>query len=103
MAPIKGIDGMSNEEIIAEVTRGGRFVYFTWCASIIILTFKRSSDVYFIRAGESAAKLGLPYTLLTLVVGWWGIPWGPIYSLQCLGTNLFGGKDVTDQIVKRPI
>jgi len=101
MAAIKGIDGMSDEQIIAEVSRGGRFVYFTWCASIIILTFKRSSDVHFIRAGESTARLGLPYTLLTLVAGWWGIPWGPIYSLQCLGTNLFGGKDVTDQIVKR--
>jgi len=103
MATIIGIDGMSSEEIAAEVARGGHFVYFTWCVSIIIMTFKRSSDVHFIRTGESAAKRGLPYTLLTLVAGWWGIPWGPIYSLQCLGTNLSGGKDVTDQVVKRPL
>ena len=31
---------------------------------------------------------------------WWGIPWGPIYTVGCLSTNLKGGKDVTDEIVK---
>ena len=39
--------------------------------------------------------------LLLAAVGWWGIPWGPIYSIQSLYTNITGGHDVTDQIVVR--
>jgi len=29
---------------------------------------------------------------VTLLFGWWGIPWGIFWSLEALGTNLFGGK-----------
>ena len=61
------------------------------------MTFKRPTGVYFIRAGESAAMKALPRTLLTLVMGWWGIPWGFIYTPMALFTNLSGGKDVTQQ------
>lgn len=43
----------------------------------------------------------MPYTMLTLFVGWWGIPWGPIYTIMCLATNLGGGKDVTSEVMER--
>lgn len=95
MADIIGIENMSEADIHREITKGGRFVQYSWCISIIVMTFKRSSDIYFIRADESAVSKGLSYTLLTLILGWWGFPWGPIYSLQCLGTNLSGGFDLT--------
>jgi hypothetical protein len=32
------------------------------------------------------------------VAGWWGIPWGPIFSIQSLITNFKGGKDLTAEI-----
>ena len=96
---IRGIDGMSDAEIHAEVDKGGRFVTYMWCISIIVMTFRRGTDIYFIKAGQSAVVHGLPYTLLTLLLGWWGIPWGPIYSVQCLYKNLSGGVDVTDRIL----
>jgi len=41
---------------------------------------------------------GMGFTLLTLVAGWWGFPWGPIYSVQSIYSNLSGGKDVTKEI-----
>jgi hypothetical protein len=62
------------------------------------MSFRRSSDAYYIRAGESAVSKGLPWTLLTLAAGWWGIPWGPIFSIQSLVTNFKGGKDITKEI-----
>jgi len=31
-------------------------------------------------------------SLKTLLLGWWGIPWGPIYSVQAIFSNLFGGE-----------
>jgi len=29
----------------------------------------------------------LPFTLLSLLLGWWGNPWGPIYTIQSLWVN----------------
>lgn len=95
---IIGIEGLSADQIRFEVQRGGRFVLFQYCVSILVITFKRPSSVYFIRAGESPVAKGFSFTLLTLVAGWWGVPWGPIYSVQSIYRNLSGGKDVTKEI-----
>jgi hypothetical protein len=89
---IRGIEGMTPAEIDFELQRGAKFVYFTYCVSLLIVTFRRPSDVYFIRAGESAVVRGLPFTLISLIGGWWGIPWGPIRTVQCLHSNLTGGE-----------
>lgn len=92
---IVGIEGMSPDQLRFEIQRGAKMVYFQYCISVVLITFRRSSDVYFVRDGESAVSKGLPWTLLSLVAGWWGIPWGPIFTIQSLVTNLRGGKDVT--------
>jgi len=96
---IEGIAGMTAEQVRFEVQRGARFVLFQYCISVLILTFRRPSDIYLIRAEESAVVKGLPFSLLTLLLGWWGIPWGPIYSVQSLITNFGGGKNVTAEIM----
>jgi hypothetical protein len=96
---IEGIAGMTVEQVRFEVQRGARFVLFQYCISVLILTFRRPSDIYLIRAEESAVVKGLPFTLLTLLLGWWGIPWGPNYSVQSLITNFGGGKNVTEEIM----
>lgn len=36
------------------------------------------------------------YSVLTLVLGWWGFPWGPIYTLGALGRNALGGERPDD-------
>lgn len=95
---IRGIEGMTHDQLNFELERGGRFVLFQYAVSVIFVTFRRPSPVYFIRAGESAAAKSVGFTALTLVAGWWGFPWGPIYSVQSLTTNLRGGKDVTKEI-----
>lgn len=95
---IKGIEGMTANDLKFELQKGGRFVIFHYCISCIILTFRRSSDVFFVKAEESAVSKGLGYTFLTLLVGWWGFPWGIIYTIAALATNLSGGKDVTNEV-----
>ncbi|MEO6232720.1 MAG: hypothetical protein ABJB11_10745 [Ferruginibacter sp.] len=99
MATIKNIDGLTIEEINRELSNGGKFVVFQYCFSIIVMTFKRGSDIYFIKADESKVKHSIGYTLITLLFGWWGIPWGPIYSIGALHTNLTGGKDITQDVL----
>lgn len=96
---IIGIESMSNMELQMELQRGGKFVTFQYCISILVMTFKRQSNIYFIKADENAVVKGLPFTLLSLFLGWWGIPWGIIYTIEALAINFKGGRDVTQQIV----
>jgi len=99
LAKIIGIEGMTNEQLQSELSRGGKFVVFPYCISIVIMTFGRSSDIYFIRAGESAFGKGWPFALLSFFLGWWGVPWGLIRTPIALFQTLSGGKDVTSEIV----
>jgi hypothetical protein len=96
---IIGIEGMTGQQLHEELQRGGKFVIYQYTISVLILTFRRGSDVYFIRGGHNAVTKGLGFSLLTLVAGWWGIPWGPIYTIGSLVTNFGGGKDVTAQVI----
>lgn len=99
MAKIKNIEGLTVDDINSELSKGAKFVVFEYCFSIVVMTFKRGSDIYFIKNGESTIKHSIGLTLLTFVFGWWGIPWGPIYSIGALYTNLSGGKDITQEVL----
>jgi len=96
---IEGINGMTVMDIQDEINKGGKFVIYSYCVSIIILSFKRSSDIYFIKREQNAVAKSLPWTLISLLFGWWGIPWGIIYTIGALGTNFGGGKNVTTEIM----
>lgn len=99
MAKIKGIEGMTADQLNKEIQKGGKFVVFRYCISIIIITFRRSSDVYFIKNNEGTFSKSIGFTLLSFLFGWWGIPWGPIYTIGSFITNFGGGKNVTDDIL----
>ena len=96
---ILGIEGLTPDQLNFEIQRGGKFVFFQYAISLVVVSFRRNSDVYFIRSEEATTSKSIGFTLLTLLLGWWGIPWGPIYTIQVLKTNFQGGKDVTKQIV----
>lgn len=96
---IRGVEGLTPEQLRKEIEAGGRFVIYLYCVSILVMTFRRSSDIYFIRADRHAWIEGFPWTLLTFVVGWWGFPWGLIYTPHALFVNLRGGRDVTEEVV----
>lgn len=96
---IHGLENVTPQQLSQEILRGGKFVIFEYCISLVLITFKRPSGIYFIRAGESAASKSITFTLISLVLGWWGFPWGPIYTIASLATNLRGGKDVTMEVM----
>ena len=96
---IKGLERLSESEIQNEIERGAKFVVFTYCFSLIVITFRRSSDIYFVRSQESAIKYGWPWLLISLIFGWWGIPWGPIYTIQAI-FKAFTGQDITAEILQ---
>lgn len=100
MPQIKNIEGLTAREINEELQQGAKFVVYQYCLSFVVITLRRSSNIYFIRSGASGAKHSVGFTLLTFLLGWWGIPWGPIYSIGALYTNFSGGKDVTSEVLR---
>jgi hypothetical protein len=94
---IDGITGLSGTDLREEVSRGGRFVFFEYCISFVVFTLRRPSPICFLRAGQWSWARGMPYTLVSLLFGWWGLPWGILYTPLVIMTNLVGGCDVTAQ------
>lgn len=96
---IKNIDGLSATDLQQQVKEGGRFVYFVYTLSLIVVTFRDVSGVYLIRSGVNAIKISFLFTTVSFLFGWWGIPWGPKYTFGAIRINLKGGKDVTDEVM----
>jgi hypothetical protein len=93
-----GIDSLTPAEVAAELRRGGRFVFFEYCISLLFVTLRRPSAVVLLHQGERGLARGLPYTALSLLLGWWGLPWGLIYTPLAVFTNFRGGRDVTAEV-----
>lgn len=98
MDQIKSISGMTPGEIAFELNRGGKFVVYRYCFSALVVTVMQNTQVYLVHADKSRIMKGLPWTLLTLCVGWWAFPWGPIRTAQSIWINLQGGTNVTAEI-----
>lgn len=99
---IKKTAGMSVNQLYNELSIGGRIVIYGYCISIIVLTFRLISKPYYIRTGEKASRYRGKYNLLSLLIGWWGLPWGPIYTLEMLKINSNkqgGATDVTEDVL----
>jgi hypothetical protein len=90
---------MTRQELLNEIKLGARFVRYAYCFSIIFLTYSRQTEPRFIPAGRSKVIAGLPWTTLVVFTGWWGLPWGPIRTVQCIVRNMRGGHDITDDVV----
>ena len=100
MAKIIGMEDIkSGGQLQQEIQQGGKFVVYQYCISVLVITFKRSSNIYFISHEQNSIVNGLPFTLLSLILGWWGIPWGPIYTIESIWVNFNGGRDVTKEVL----
>lgn len=91
--------GMSPSEVLFEVERGARFIYFDYVISAIIVSYRRRSPVFFLEPGESAAQKGLPYALQSFVFGWWSFPSGLVSTPGAITRTLRGGHDMTAKVL----
>jgi hypothetical protein len=95
---IRGIDSLTPGQLDRALAAGGRFVFYEYCISLIFISLRRPTDIYFLRPGEKGLVKGLRYSLVSFLLGWWGVPWGLVYTPLSLITNLSGGCDVTSQL-----
>jgi len=96
---LDGAKSLTVAELQRAIDAGARFVLFQYCISVLVLSFKRSSGVFLILPAQNTWGERAKYSAISLVAGWWGIPWGPIWTLWTVGQNLSGGKDVTAQVM----
>ena len=67
---------------------------FQICLSFLIFTTKVPTRFY-IKDHDNTIFVSLFCTFLSLIGGWWGLPWGPIYTVQVVFKNITGGKKRT--------
>jgi NhaP-type Na+/H+ or K+/H+ antiporter len=93
-------DQISLDQLQKQVEKGGTFVMYQYCISILlVLSLRRFSPAYFIPANESKSKYKAKYNRLSSIFGWWGIPRGIVYTLSSYKINRNGGIDVTEDIL----
>lgn len=91
---------MSLEELRKEIENGSRFVTFQYCISLVFaVTLRRFSPAILIKSNEQFLKYKRKYNLISFIFGWWGVPWGPIYTTKSQQINNKGGIDVTEDIM----
>lgn len=73
------LKGFTAKELHEEAGKGRKFVYFSYSVSLLLLTLNRTSGIFLVRPGESAIKKGLPYTIISFLLGWWAFPFGRSY------------------------
>src|SRR5215471_847577 len=98
---IVGLDNFSRAELDAELQAGARLVIFQYCVSAIVMTFREGSNVHILRPNDRPYLKSLPFSLCSLILGWWGIPWGPIRTISTVVRNCQGGIDVTTEILRK--
>jgi hypothetical protein len=72
-------------------------VRYPYVISAIVASFALESKPVFVRSKGQRYVNAVPYLLFTLAFGWWGVPWGPIYTARAVWTLLLGGEEVTEQ------
>jgi hypothetical protein len=92
---------LSPEEVRARVGAGARLVRFEYCFSLIVFTIRRQSPIYLTESWQGRYLRGLGYSLLAIVLGPWGVPWGLIYTPWAMWVNLTGGVDETDAMLSQ--
>jgi len=99
MATIDGLENMTASRLIEEIRQGGRFRMYTYCVSILVMTFRRPSKIKYVPPHASKIAAGLPFAATSFFFGWWGFPWGPIYTIGSIVTWLRGGTDLTESVL----
>lgn len=91
---------MTEAEYSSRVAAGVRYVYYRYTISLLVVSIVHPTRVRVVHGRRQAFLQGLPCTALTLLLGWWSFPHGPINTITCLITNLRGGVDVGPDVLE---
>lgn len=72
-----------------------RLTVFPWVVSVLIVSFKRASVGVYCTSCRAAVRW--KYLGVSAGLGWWGLPWGVVWTLQALATCAGGGQQPKDE------
>lgn len=75
----------------ARVSADSEVITFDLAFSVVVASFKIPSQM-FIVGQHRIWPWRFAYVALSALFGWWGIPWGPIYTIQALHANVTAQK-----------
>ena len=96
---LKNTQHIAFEDLEQAIVNGARFVTYQYTISLLAITLLRLTPVYYIPPGVKAGAYRRRANGLSLLFGWWGLPWGPMRTIQGLITNGKGGIDVTRDVM----
>jgi hypothetical protein len=85
-------------ELRVRLADGWRCVRFESVVSFGFATLRRQSAVYLTESWQKRYLRGLGYSLRSVLLGPWGVPWGLVWTPHAVWVNLTGGVDVTDNV-----
>jgi hypothetical protein len=101
LVPLAGTGPRFADEILVRLREGWRCVRFEWCISLGVITLRRQSAVYLTATWQERYVRGAGYSLLALLFGPWGVPWGLVRTPWAVWVNLTGGLDVTEDVIRQ--
>ena len=90
---IRDVGGRTAETLQQEIERGGRFVEFDCIVSVFFLSFRFQSSVFYIpplHGGGAMSLRAVAYSMCSLFLGAWGIPWGLLMTPTQILRNVAG-------------
>ncbi len=90
--------------LVAAVQAGHRYYIIPYVFSVVVLTFRRNmGGVREVSDHNWPVMPLVGAALVTSLFGWWGFPWGIIFSIGALGRLWNGGRDVTFQMLQQVV
>lgn len=68
-------------------------VRYPYVISLIVVTLRYESGLKHVRTADGRYVRAIPYLLVSLLLGWWGMPWGPLLTLRAVWDCLNGGVE----------
>jgi hypothetical protein len=96
---LRGTRPLFVEELRTRLESGARCVRFEFCFSLVLVTIRRQSPVYLTHSWQERYLRGLGFSLLALLLGPWGVPWGLFWTPWAVWVNATGGMDCTREVL----
>jgi len=85
-----------------QITKDTVIIRYCIVYSAIIYTKKEFSN-YCLKGSERSYRIGIMSTMFNLIMGWWGLPWGLIYTPQSLYINLSKSESISvGEVISSP-
>jgi hypothetical protein len=96
---LRGTRPLFGEELRTRILDGARCVRFEFCFSFVFVTIRQQSPVYLTHSWQERYLRGLWFSVISLLFGLWGVPWGLLWVPWAVWVNTTGGVDCTDEVL----